>query len=377
VAYNPAQITRLPGGRFLGGLTTVTPAGDITYTDSQGRHGDSSLKPATWLAPHLYYTQQISDSLFLGIGEFTRYGLGFEYPHNWAGRFNVYEVSLLSASLSPTIAWAVTDDLSLAAGLEVVYINMDIKKRVLGEGTAPVPYSFEVDTSITKATDYGLGFNLAGHYRLDDNWAVGLLYRSQVQIKAYGDTEFSFMNYQGPEALKPAVQAGYDARFRDGEAHATVLLPDSVSGGVAWTPCPELSLEAGFVWTRWSTFRALNIHLPHGLPTSNNPKHWKDAWRLNVGLEYSPLDWLTLRAGYVFDQSPMTEGYEDYLVPTDDRDIYSLGVGFAWDSWSVDLAYAYVDARDRYYRANADTHTLKSRTNGNTQLFSFSLGYSF
>jgi long-chain fatty acid transport protein len=377
VAYNPALITRLPGGRFLGGLTSISPAGDITYADSQGRRGDSRLKPSTWIVPHLYYTQQISDSLFFGIGEFTRYGLGFEYPHNWAGRFNIYEVNLLSASLNPNIAWAVTDDLSLAAGLEVVYVNLDIKKRSLLGGTSPAPYSFEVDTSISNATDYGLGFNLAGHYRFNENWSAGLTYRSQVHIKAYGDSEFSFMNYQGPEPLRPAVQSAYNAAFKDGSAHATVLLPDSFSGGIAWTPCPELSLEAGAVWTRWSTFRALNIHMPHGLPTAENPKHWKDVWRFNVGLEYSPLSWLTLRAGYVFDQSPMTERYEDYLIPTDDRDIYSLGVGFAWDAWTIDLAYAYIDAHERRYKGSADTHTLRSRTSGDTHLVSFSLGYSF
>jgi long-chain fatty acid transport protein len=373
VAYNPALIARLPGGRIMAGLTTISPTGDITYTERDGRRGDSSLKPSTWLVPHFYYTQQLSDSLFLGVGEFTRYGLGFEYPHNWAGRFNIYEVSLQSASVNTNIAWAVTDSLSLAVGLEVVYVSLDLKNRREVTGTQPSPYSLEVDTSIIDASDYGLGFNLAGHYRFNENWAAGLLYRSQVRVKAYGDTEFSFMNYQGDPRLRPVVQNA----FRDGEAHATVILPDSVSGGIAWTPFPELSLEVGAVWTRWSTFRALNIHLPHGLPTSKNPKHWKDTWRLNAGLEYSPLSWLTLRAGYAFDQSPMTDGHADYLVPTDDRDIYSLGVGFAWDSWTIDLAYAYIDAHDRSYRADDGTHTLKSRTSGYTQLVSLSLGYSF
>ena len=97
-----------------------------------------------------------------------------------------------------------------------------------------------------------------------------------------------------------------------------------------------------------------------------------------MGVEYDALDWLTLRAGYVFDQSPMTERYEDYLVPTDDRHIYSFGVGFKWEAWTLDLSYAYIDAIGRSYRANPETNVLRSKADASsTNVFSLSLGYCF
>ncbi|CAK7060895.1 MAG: Putative outer membrane protein [Desulfovibrio sp.] len=373
VAYNPALLTRLPGINLMGGFSTISPMGKMDTTDQYGNKETTALRKDTWVVPHLYYTHQINDKFTFGVGEFTRYGLGFEYPHNWPGRFNIYEVALQSFSINPNIAWAATDKLSLAAGFEILYVDLDIKKRAAADG---IPAEmFEVDSNIKEATDTGFGWNIAGHYQFNDQWAAGLLYRSQVRVHAKGEVEYTLVNNQ----LGAMGQASYDQNFRDGKAHATVILPDSVAGGISFTPIPELSIEVTATWTRWSTFRGLNIHLPQPIGESRNKKHWDDAWRIGVGVEYSPLDWLTLRAGYVFDQSPMSGKYQDYLVPTNDRDIWSAGLGFNWGSWTVDMAYAFIDAKGRVYHASDETKVLKGRTHESnaTHVVSFSLAYQF
>ena len=372
VAYNPALLARLPGVHVMAGFSTITPTGKMDTEDKHGNKETTGLRDSTWVIPHMYYTHQINDTFTFGVGEFTRYGLGFEYPHNWPGRGNIYQVALQSASLNPNIAWAATDKLSLAAGVEIVYVDLDIKKRAITE----TPFGdFEVDSNIRKATDTGLGWNLAGHYQFSDEWAAGVLYRSQVRVHAKGEVEYTLIN----NPLGAAGQARYDQMFKDGKAHATVILPDSFTGGVSFTPIPELSVEVAATWTRWSTFRNLNIHLPQPVGEARSKKHWKDVWRIGVGVEYSPLDWLTLRAGYVFDESPMDGQYADYLVPTNDRHIWSAGLGFKWDSWSVDLAYAFIDARGRSYSASDETGVLKSRVHESnaTHIASLSIGYEF
>lgn len=385
VAYNPALITQLKGAHVAGGASFISPRGKMRWEQPNGDSGSTSLKTNTWIIPHLYYTQQLSDDWYFGIGEFSRFGLGFEYPHNWPGRFNIYEVSLQTVSLNPNVAWKATDKLSLAAGVEIVYVSLDLKKRA-GQEVIDHPLlgqaSMEVDTSIKNAEDVGVGFNVAGHYQFDEEWAVGLQYRSQVRAHAKGDTEFTYLGLSGTAAGNPLVEqqakAGYNDNFKDGRAHSTVILPDSVAAGVAWTPMEDLSIEIGAVWTRWSMFRSLNIHLPDPLDASNNPKRWRDTWRFNTGIEYDVLDWMTLRAGYVWDQSPMTEKYEDYLVPTDDRNIYSVGMGLHWDSWTVDMAYAYIHPRGRVYHSSDKTNVLDSKAKASyTSIVSFTLGYQF
>ncbi|MDR2800932.1 MAG: outer membrane protein transport protein [Desulfovibrio sp.] len=369
VAYNPALLTRLPGVRAMAGTSLIMPGGRMDWREN-GREGSSGLRDAIWPVPHVYYTHQINDDWFFGIGEFTRYGLGFEYPHDWPGRFNIYEISMLSASLNPNIAWRATDKLSIAVGIEIVYIYLDLKKRNMAPSRAG---SFEVDSKITAADGWGVGGNLALHYQFNDQWAAGLQYRSQARVHAFGNVDFS---YRGDD--NQGRQEAFKSMFHNGHANAPVVLPDSISGGVSWTPIPELSVEVGAIWTHWATFDNLNIRLPDPLPTALSDKNWHNAWRLNIGVEYEATDWLTLRAGYVWDESPMTEAYEDYLVPTDDRNIYSLGLGFHWDAWSVDLAYAFIDPSDRNYDPNNVTHTVKSRSGTNwTNVVSLSVGYKF
>lgn len=371
VAYNPALITKLPGIHIQGGFSAITPDGKMRTTNAAGQSETTTLKPATWAVPHFYYTQQICDRLFFGVGEFSRFGLGFEYPNNWPGRFNIYQVGLTSASVNPNLAFAVTDKLSLAAGVDVTYVSLDLKKR----SALPLP-GRELDSDIKDADDFGLGFNLAGHYQFNDQWAAGISYRSQVKIRAWGDLQYTDVNGNIP----PPV---YNNLAKDGSAHAEVVLPDSIAGGISYTPIPELSLEVGATWTRWSSFRSLRIHIPVALRQtdpgiSESKKMWDDSWRLNAGVEWQALDWLALRAGYVWDQSPMTERYEDYLIPTDGRNIYSLGVGFKYQDWTLDLAYAYIDAKGRSYNASSETHVLDSKAKSTrTDIISATLGYEF
>ena len=380
VAYNPALLTRLPGMHAMVGASLINPYGEMDWKDAQGNRGNTELRDSVWAIPHAYFTWQINDDWFFGIGEFTRFGLGFEYPHEWPGRFNIYEVALKSGSLNPNIAWKATEKLSVAAGVELVYVDLDIKKRAKIQAHPQLPDYFEIDSNIHKAQDFGVGANVALHYQFSDQWAAGIQYRSPARVHAHGDVMFSFKEATLISGMITEAQMknGYDATFKDGTAHSIVTLPESVQMGIAWTPIPELSFEVDALWTRWSRFRHLNIHLPHGLPTSQSNKHWEDTWRLSAGIEYDVNDWLTLRGGYVYDQSPMTEYYADYLVPTADRHIYSVGVGLKYEAWTLDLAYAYIDAIGRSYRAKSETYTLDSSVKSSaTNIFSVSLSYAF
>ena len=386
VAYNPALITQMKGMHAMAGVSAIYPRGKMTWHDDDTE--TTRLKHSLWFIPHAYYTHQINDDWYFGVGEFTRYGLGFEYPHNWPGRFNIYEVALTSFSINPNIAWKATDKLSLAVGVEVVYVNLDLKKRSKVD-MVPGVASFEVDANIQDADAWGVGGNFAAHYQFSDQWAIGAQYRSQVRVHAYGDMEYTYKGYTGPSQLplgpggaavpgNAVAQGAYNQNFKDGGADAIVVLPDSLAAGVSWTPVPELSIEVGAIWTRWSTFKSLNINLPEPINQSKTAKNWRDTWRFNLGVEWEVLDWLTLRVGYAYDQSPMTEEYADYLVPTANRNIYSGGLGFRWEAWTLDLAYSIIVPKERNYNTSSETNTVRSKPSDSyTQIFAVSLAYEF
>ncbi len=54
-------------------------------------------------------------------------GLGVEYPDDWAGRYNVREVTIQSMDINPSVACKVTDDLSLAIGLRAEWFDLELK----------------------------------------------------------------------------------------------------------------------------------------------------------------------------------------------------------------------------------------------------------
>jgi long-chain fatty acid transport protein len=373
VAHNPALLTRLPGRRAMVGFTAITTSGHIDW-NINGQDGRTNIKDAVFPVPHAYYTQQINEDWFVGVGEFSRFGLGVQYPSNWPGRFNIYDVSILTASVNPVVAWKATDKLSLALGVEFLYATLDMRKRA--EVPVAPGVSFEVDSNIQDADDLGLGFNLAAHYQFNEQWAVGLQYRSPIRVAAEGDVRFGYM---GPDIAQ--LKDAFRQNFKDGTVKTTVTLPDSLAGGIAFSPIPDISLEVGAIWTRWSAYDSLDMRMPGGMPTSRNPTKWKDTWRITAGLEYEALDWLSLRVGYSWEESPMRDRYEDYTVPTNGRQTYTVGVGFHNENWSVDVAYLYLQCKQRHYHDSpvqaGGTGTIASSGTVHANEIAFSIGYKF
>src|SRR5512135_306645 len=85
--YNPAGITQLKGKQAMIGFTAITPM--ISVETQNGARSDD-FKRNWYFPPHAYYTQQINDKWWGGLGLFSRFGLGTEFDSNWPGRYNSY-----------------------------------------------------------------------------------------------------------------------------------------------------------------------------------------------------------------------------------------------------------------------------------------------
>lgn len=376
VAYNPALMTQLEGTQVMAGVSAIIPSAKVdvkrggqTYT---GEGADN-----VWTPPHGYLTTQLKDNLWLGMGIYTRFGLGTEYDdERWAGRYNIYNAEIQTVSYNPNIAFKITDKLSAAVGVEfmTLKLNMDKKSDPTGANNPMTPSAAEVDSNL-EADSYGWGLTAGLHYQFNDQWAAGVSYKSQIEQEARGDNNFTIGS-----ALTsvPSVVGVY----QDCDVKGSVTLPDMVAFGVSYTPIPELSIELGALLTRWSLYDNLAIY--HESPfyggngaLVNQEKDWRDAWRYSIGVEYAATPWMDLRAGYVYDESPARNGKIDYLIPTDDRQLYSVGTGFHWDSYTVDLSYTYIVASDAEYDNQGGGVYDGSSRDGRTHVFGLSLGYKF
>ncbi|MGN1038462.1 MAG: OmpP1/FadL family transporter, partial [Mailhella sp.] len=123
IAYNPAGITQIPGTTTQMGMAVSMLNFDISRTDT-GK--TISTSDQAWPIPHFYLTHQLNDKLWLGVGTFTRYGLGSQFPDNWGkvagGNSSILKsVTLISTTLNPNIAYKINDILSVSAGVSYTW----------------------------------------------------------------------------------------------------------------------------------------------------------------------------------------------------------------------------------------------------------------
>ncbi len=360
LAYNAAGITQLPGIHIMGGASFVAPYGSINF-DQSGH--TAKTKTAIWVPGHGYMSYQLNDNVWLGFGMFTRFGLGNNYADEWIGNNNVHGIGLTTLSAVPTIAYKINDMFSVSLGVEIMYMEMFQNKNVFKQQEQAAGYS---NNSNLDGSGVGFGLHLGLHAKFNEQWSAGLAYKSQVTQNIYGEAKFdSTMGGIFPNKTN---------------IHGTMQLPDSLALGIMYKPLENLSFEVGAVYTRWSTFNHLNIYFSddNGVFDSISEKNWRDGWNFNASVEYAPLDWLTLRAGYWHETDVTDNKFADYMMPTNGRDAISLGVGLKYENWTLDLAYAHLWIYDVKYNDNLDSGVYAgSSSNVGADIYSFSIGYTF
>lgn len=359
LAVNPALITELDGTQAQLGLTVVTANAKTTVAGQQ-----RGLKNDVWYLPNFYVTQKWSDQVSVGLGGFSRYGLGGEYKNweTWAGSQLAYKVKLETFSFTPTIAVKANDEFSVAMGLEAMVIGFT-QNSTLMPGPAANATAYEISGS---GVSWGGNFSFIYRPEWAEKWSLGAMYRTKVK-----------------QNLNGRIHAGMEHAARnifDDDAKGAITLPDSLTAGVSFRPTDDLILEAGIVGTFWSAYDQILIEYSdrESTPTIHNKKDYKDTYRLNLGAEYNLNPNWAVRAGYVFDKSPINKHEMDTLVPVDDRHIASVGAGYHNDTWSVDLSYSHIFAKNLSGNSNSQFGSVPMKyTDGRSDMYGITVGYKF
>lgn len=358
IATNPAGMTRIEGTEVSAGVTFINPRADIEFESGESDSATSRL----FVDPNMFVTHQLNDGWWFGVGEFTRFGLGTQYDEGWKGAGDMYQASLETFSFNPNLACQVTEDLSLAAGIECVYGVLDLRRD--NRAIAPAFNEWRMSPS-----GYAFGWDVAAHYVPTDWLSFGALYRSSLRFFGTGDAHFT-------------------AEAADDEMKVRATFPASLSGGVAVKLTDHLSMEVDAVYTFWSEFRKLEYHFSNKTKAALHPAEmpnrdldsimdYDDALRLQFGVEWEAWEDVFLRAGYVFDESPQNEKYCDYMLPANDRQIVSAGLGLVFGNTTVDFSLMYLFSSSR----EIDNKTLgtfdSNIENSRAYMGSMSVSYRF
>ncbi len=310
-----------------GSVKYKSPAG----ADVRGDFGGSVL----WPAPTQFYlTANLGDlgvsalkGLTAGFGITTPFGQKIRYPDDSPLRFAAVSATLPLMDFKPTLAYRLTDQLSIGVGADVYtfagFIDEGHAEQKLvspgGGGLPPSGTSLEFNGKDTAA-----GFNVSLLYtpfRNEDGKPlvnVGLVYRSQATLHLTG----SFLAGGG-------LVSG---------ASTTLVLPQIFTAAIALWPIRdrerEWKLELDVDYTGWKSVRNLDLRLDNG-STIPQPQNWKTTPVLMVGTEYKLLHpaalsaWeVAVRAGYTYTQNPVPDPTFTPFLPAFDSHTLAFGLGF-------------------------------------------------
>ncbi|MBT9490923.1 MAG: transporter [Paucibacter sp.] len=394
--YNPAGMTRLKGINASGVLNVVIPDGKYTDQGSTtlfnlptgGSNGGKFVK--TTAVPHAYLTYQLNKDLSAGFAMFVPFGSKSEYEPDWTGRYNSIGTELKTIALNPSIAYKLTDKLSLGAGLTAQFIEGKLSKGAdFGSGALALVVEQQVaanaqpgvPTEVVRAAvmnrlaglikqvsgnplysggvkvegdDWGFGFNLGLMYNYDENTRFGIAYRSSIKNKLEGESKWNVKTPAGNlatllnGALPGAgsqVEARLMAAYTD-SASLKVDTPESLSFSF-FKQENKLAVMGDLTLTRHSRFKELRIDFANNLPDSLTPEGWINTFRASFGVNYLLSDTFKLRGGVAFDQSPVRERTRTPSLPDNDRAWISTGLNWKLDNKSsMDFALSYIKVRD-------------------------------
>ena len=109
------------GGLYVSEFSTGFSLGfgNVHFDSSTGSNGGNQAGIAPIAS--FSYVHKVSDRVRLGLSFYSISGSILDPNNNWSGRFQVTELSLLTISITPTIAVRVTDWLSIGGGPLVSY----------------------------------------------------------------------------------------------------------------------------------------------------------------------------------------------------------------------------------------------------------------
>lgn len=306
--FNPATLSDLTNVTVSVGFVTEHPSARMKV---DGSSGSSEMNSGLFWLPHFQLAVPLPAGFTFGFGGYVECGLGSSYDGNWPLVNSSEETTVESFTLNPNLSYAITDKWSVGAGFRFFFFDFE-------QYSQPVPGAvYHRLKGDNRMADWG--WQAGTRYRLLDNFAVGLVYKSMINV-----------NVDGKSQMDGAANRWVDAS-------TDIDMPESISGGFNWDVTDDWHFGSAFTWTKWSTFDTLNFNLG-GV---NTPVHlnWVDTYRIAVAPSWDFAEDWTWMASYAYE-TDCTGDQDSTMLPCADR--HMITTGLKWNCWAgLELALSY------------------------------------
>lgn len=334
VRVSPANILEIEEAQIL--INTAVWNGDIRLDSS---NAGSVKMSESWVYPGSIYgvVPVIPGRVAFGMGVSTPFGMASKYPKEMDVRLRYalpYESRLLAVDFTPAVAFKVTDSLSVAVGLDIIYSQLTLG-QIYPWGSLPGLGGSPDGEVQMKGSGWGLGAYLGINWEFAEGHRLAFIGRLPVTIKYSGRFETVGM---------PAVLLG--AGFTSTSSfESDMTFPGSIGLGYGVDITDRLTLGFDFQWSANSSHDDIPLAIANNqalLPANRALLGWKNSIDLGFGATYELSSAWLLRCGYLFSENSQEAVNYTPAVAVNDRHVFGIGVGWRGKREGIDLSYAYV-----------------------------------
>ena len=310
VLTNPAGMTRLDGtqvlaaGQLLWGDVKFSVGSGTSPTLGSGDGGYMVGQSGWFLGGGGFASYSVSPDLKLGMALTGNFGMPLNYDDDWVGRYYVQTATMLGLSFMPTVAYKVSDKVSVGAGLNAMYgiyknqVAINNVNPVYGDGQLKM-----------KDQTWGWGANVGVLFEPDARTRFGLVWNSQINLDFRAPLEFS--------NLAPGLQKVLgDRGLLDAALNVGIKVPQGVMLSAYTQTSDRWALLGSVGWQQWSKFGQIQL----GIDDVNDPTgvtqnlEYKDTWHVAAGAQYRYSDAWLINFGIAYD-SKFQSGNVSPLMP--------------------------------------------------------------
>lgn len=311
IFFNPANGVFLKDKwSFSAGATLLSS--DVKFQNKTYNWKNETKNTGTPI--YFYGNYQVNDRLSVGLAIYTPYGSAVKWGQDWEGSHLVNNIDLKSFYFQPTVSYLITDNISVGAGL--IYVNGSVNfNRNLTRSMTDDSGLNRSDVTVDAKGVHAWGYNLGVTAKLDDRVTFGVNYRSQIDMKA-----------KGGNATFNDLPSFAQGTYKDGKFDATMPLPAELTVGFSYQISEKWLAAVDYNYTYWNAYENLIIEFQNpDIPTSVNPRNYKNSGSLRLGLQYEASDKFSARIGGYYDSSAVGEGYFAPETPRNDAMAGTLG----------------------------------------------------
>jgi long-chain fatty acid transport protein len=403
IFYNPAGIAFQKGTQLE--MDSLVVVGLFRFFPSDSPPGSSvpsngysgSIKPHFIPVANLYLTKSLSRKLTVGFGSFTPFGLSANFTNfndqdpagtKYVGRFAGTRARLESFWIQPTLGYQLSDNASLGVGIALVHTHLMLESSLLnpygadtqafGKALAPailpgvdpeaagraIARLLPEGRSRIAGTSNSPGFSVGFLGKLPrKKTQIGLSFRSAVTHHLKGKASFAFTSTGSLTPFLPSPDT-IAKLFPTQDVVGSFTTPASYTVGISNSSFWNTTLSFDFELQDFKRFASIPLNFSQTTNTATPAEQrlnfdFHNSYLVHAGIEKKLKRITAVRAGYLYDHTPVPDKSVGPFFPDSDRHSFTVGATQRVKNMELTLFYQFMQMIDRTVNvaANASQFT--------------------